>query len=235
MTEPPRPAPAGVAAPGGAVAAALRDVADLGMFFAVRVGGPDAGWHPVRDAYARGYDDLVTATAARYGTAELRVGASLVQLSHAARLWSPVLACAVLHGVVPSLTDLQRADDGMALRLPTASGTYAPDGPALAAKLYDTVVRGQLDVLAAGLRVKVAPRLLAGNAASALVGSARVLLTARPALRTPLTALTAELLATGRLAGTGGVTGPGPVFRRRSCCLLYRTPSGGTCGDCPLT
>ena len=27
----------------------------------------------------------------------------------------------------------------------------------------------------------------------------------------------------------------GVLPRRRSCCLYYRTPVGGMCGDCPLT
>ncbi|EFC84989.1 (2Fe-2S)-binding protein [Parafrankia sp. EUN1f] len=52
--------------------------------------------------------------------------------------------------------------------------------------------------------------------------------------------LTARLLATPPLAGTtvhsltldGQLVVPSVV--RRSCCLFYRVPGGGTCGDCPL-
>ncbi|WBB58112.1 (2Fe-2S)-binding protein [Streptomyces sp. WMMC500] len=225
---------AGQPLPRDVVARVLDDVAAVGPFFALAVGGPDDGWHPVGDTYARGAADLVAATAGRYGTAELRVGASLVQFGHASRLWSPVLACVLLHGVVPDLTRLQRADDGPALRLPVPAGRAAPAAGRLPEVLYDAVVTRHLEPLAAGLRVKVAAGLLYGNAASALVGAAAALRAARPALGDPLTRLTEALLATGRLAGTGVLTGPGPAFRRRSCCLYYRVPGGGLCGDCSL-
>ncbi|MEO3841723.1 MULTISPECIES: (2Fe-2S)-binding protein [unclassified Streptomyces] len=216
------------------VAAALEDVAALGPFFALAVAGPGDGWHPVAGTYARGAADLVAATAGRYGTAELRIGASLVQFGHASRLWSPVLACALLHGVLPDLTGLQRADEGPALRLPVPAGRPAPAAARLPEVLYEEVVTRHLEPLAAGLRVKVAAGLLYGNAASALVGAAAALRAARPALGDPLTRLTGALLCTGRLAGTGLLTGPGLTFRRRSCCLYYRVPGGGTCGDCSL-
>ncbi|MEV8596267.1 (2Fe-2S)-binding protein [Streptomyces sp. NPDC052012] len=227
-------APVTARAPEGAVAAALEDVAPLGGFFALTVGGPDHGWHPVTDTYAGGLTDLAEAVADRYGTRETRIGVSVVQLGHAARLWSPVLAGTLLHGIVPDLADLHRADDTAALRLPAPTGWYADRIPHLTDALYELVVEQHLAPLAAGLRIKISPRLLDGNAASALAGTAQVLLTARPDLRGPLTELTTALLATGRLAGTGHFTGPDLSFRRRSCCLLYRTSTGTTCGDCCL-
>ncbi|WP_411759680.1 (2Fe-2S)-binding protein [Streptomyces tunisiensis] len=216
------------------VAAALHDVASLGGFFALQVGGADDGWHPLARSYAAGFTDLAEAVARRHRTPEPRVDVSIAQLGHAARLWSPALACVVLHGIVPDLEELQRADDGPALRLPRPTGWYADrldEGPAHA--LYQQVTR-HLSALAAGLCVKVAPRLLDGNSASALAGAAHALLTLRPAVRGPLTALTTALLDTGRLAGTGVLTGPDLAFRRRSCCLYYRAPNGSKCGDCGL-
>lgn len=227
-------APAPARAPAAAVAAALEDVAALGGFFTLGVGGPDQGWQPVTDAYARGFTDLAEAVADRYDTRERRIGVSIAQLGHAARLWSPVLACTLLHGIVPDLARLHRADEGPALRLPAPTGWYADRIPHLTEALYELVVEQHLDALAAGLRVKISPRLLDGNAASALAGTAQVLLTARPDLRDPLTELTTDLLTTGRLAGTGHFTGPDLSFRRRSCCLFYRTPAGTKCGDCCL-
>ncbi|WP_282700187.1 (2Fe-2S)-binding protein [Streptomyces sp. CC219B] len=222
-------------APAPAVAEALKDIASLGSFFSIELGGPDDGWHPVEETYARGVADLITATAERYDTRELRIGASIVQLGHAARLWSPVLACTVVHGIVPDLTRLFRADDGPALRLPTVpDGWYAPEIPQLTDMLYEMVMTRQLEALAAGLRVKVAPGLLAGNAASALVEAARTVLAARANLREPLADLVGGLLSTGRLAGTGKIVGPDLGFRRRSCCLYYRAPSGVKCEDCSL-
>ncbi|MEN3585327.1 (2Fe-2S)-binding protein [Streptomyces sp. ZYX-F-203] len=221
-------------APAKAVATALEDAATLGGCFAVTLGGPERGWRPVTDAYPSGFGDLAGAIAERYDTRETRVGASLAHLGHAARLWSPVLACALGHGIVLDLSGLHRADHAPALRLPRPTGWYAEGLPPLAGTLYRVVVGEHLAPLAAALRPRLAPRLLDGNAASALTGTAQVLLRARPELRRPLTALTAELLATGRLADTGRLTDRDLAFRRRSCCLFYRTPSGGKCGDCCL-
>ncbi|MFE2048592.1 (2Fe-2S)-binding protein [Streptomyces sp. NPDC059459] len=216
------------------VTAALHDVAGLGGFFALRVGGEDDGWHPLARSYAAGFTDLAAAVARRHRTREPRVDVSIAQLGHAARLWSPALACAVLHGIVLDLDGLQRADDGPALRVPRPAGRYVDrvEGDPVRA-LYEQVT-GHLSALADGLRVKVAPRLLDGNSASALAGAAQALLALRPAVRGPLTDLTAALLDTGRLAGTGVLTGPDLAFRRRSCCLYYRAPAGSKCGDCGL-
>ncbi|MER6914408.1 (2Fe-2S)-binding protein [Streptomyces sp. NPDC000594] len=222
-------------APAPRVAEALEEAAAFGTFFTIERGGPDKGWHPVEEAYTAGCADLIAATCDRYGTREQRVGASVMQLGHAARLWSPVLACAVVQGIVPDLEGLHRADDGPALRLPASpTGWYVEGVPAMTEALYTVVVTRRLDALAAGLRVRVAPRLLAGNAASALVEAARAVLAARPDRRGILTAVVEGLLSTGRLSGAGKVTGPDLTFRRRSCCLYYRVPSGEKCEDCSL-
>ncbi|MFI2780511.1 (2Fe-2S)-binding protein [Streptomyces sp. ALB3] len=220
-------------APADAVAAALDGVADIGGFFALRVGGPDAGWHPVRHFYAHGFAGLSAAVSDRYRAPDLRVGVSIAQLGHAARLWSPVLASTLLHGIVPDLGALQHAGTGSEVRLPRPAGWYADRLPDRTGAMYAQVM-GHLSTLEAGLGVKIAPRLLDGNAASALAGSAGVLRAAHPGLRAPLTALVTELLATGRLVGTGRITGPDLAFRRRSCCLYYRAPTGAKCGDCCL-
>ncbi|MEU9642498.1 iron reductase [Streptomyces sp. NPDC048188] len=181
------------------VAAALHDVASLGGFFALRVGGPDDGRHPLAHSYQAGFTDLAEAVARRHRTSQPRVDVSIAQLGHADRLWSPALACVVLHGIVPDLEGLERADDGPALRVLRPAGWYAdrPGGGPVRA-LYEQVT-GHLSALADGLRVKIAPRLLDGNSASALAGAAHALLALRPAVRAPLTDLTTALVDTGRL------------------------------------
>jgi hypothetical protein len=214
------------------ISAQLADIASYRGFFAVTVGGDAAGWHPVEQSYADGCADLIDATVRRYHTADLRIGASLVHLGHAARLWSPVLACALAHGVIPGLGDLQLADDGAQLRIPEPVGQAVSSPPV--DLLYRVVVQQHLEPLAAGLRVKMAPALLYGNIASALVGASSALLSARPDLRRPITRITNSLLDTGGLAGSGEITGVDLTFRRRSCCLFYRTPVGSKCGDCAL-
>jgi hypothetical protein len=208
----------------------LAEISSYKGFFALAVGGAATGWHPVRQDYADGFAGLIDATAKRYHTTDLRIGASLVQLGHATRLWSPVLACALAHGVVPDLDDLERADDGAQLRLPGPIGEPAPD--ISAELLYRVVVQHHMQPFAAGLQVKLAPALLAGNIASALVGASRALLMARPDLRTRIVELTDALLDTGVLAGSGVITGSHLGFRRDSCCLFYRLPGRSVCGDC---
>ncbi|MFC6879416.1 MULTISPECIES: (2Fe-2S)-binding protein [Actinomadura] len=181
--------------------------------------------------------DLVTAVADRYGTSELRIGASIMQLGHAARLWSPTLACALTHRVVPDLAQVQRADGGAALRLPEATGRNLSDltEDQVSEVLYRVVVREHLEPLAAGLQVKVAARLLYGNTASALVEAGRAIVAGRPELGAPVVRLVTGLLGTGGLAGLGEITGPDLAFRRRTCCLYYRVPGGMQCTDCSLT
>jgi FhuF 2Fe-2S C-terminal domain len=212
------------------ISAELAEISSYGGFFALTVGGDAAGWHPVGQSYADGCADLIDATIQRYGITDLRIGASLVHLSHAARLWSLVLACVVAHGVIPDLTDLQRANDGTQLRLPEPVGE-AVRSPS-AHLLYRVVVERHMDPLAAGMPVKLAPGLLSGNIASALVGASTALLSARPDLRREIVTITEALLDTGNLAGSGTITAPDLGFRRHSCCLFYRIPGSSVCGDC---
>lgn len=211
---------------------ALDDIARYGGFFAISHGSTGPGWLPVSVCYADGYQDLIDATTVRYRTRDRRVAASLVQMSHASRLWSPVLACAVAHGVVPDLEGLHRASDSAELRLVVPEGIH-PTGN-LSAVLYRIVVQDHLEALAQRLRVKVATGLLYGNIASALVAATRALYSVRPELRDGATRLARELLQTGRLAGTGSVK-HNLAFRRSSCCLYYRVGDGAKCSDCALT
>jgi hypothetical protein len=216
------------------ISAALSEISSYGEFFTITTGGVGTGWQPVHRFYDNGCAELIDATAAHYGTADLRIGASLVQFSHASRLWSPVLACALGHGVIPDLTHLERADDAARLRLPDPIGEPVDRDHPPPDLLYRIVVQQHLEPLAAGLRVKMASGLLFGNAASALVGASLALQHARPDLREPATRLTESLLATGKLGNTGVITGPNLAFRRRSCCLYYRAPTGSKCSDCAL-
>ncbi|MGV0715167.1 (2Fe-2S)-binding protein [Mycolicibacterium sp. XJ662] len=213
------------------IVAPLSEIACYGGFFTITVGGDDRGWRPVQRCYADGCEDLIDITVDRYRSRDRRIAASTVQLSHASRLWSPVLACALGFGVVPDLTELYRKDDSTALRL--AHAVAAPVVPSADA-LYQVVVEQHLEPLADGLRVKLARGLLYGNAASALVAASRALITARPDLQPGIVAMTETLLATGKLTGTGILTGPVLQFRRRSCCLYYRASGGAKCHDCGL-
>lgn len=215
----------------------------LGGFFALRA-GEDADRHlptlaqaygPVRPDVHRA-DPLtvrVRRVSAALRTQEARVAASVAHQGLAARLWSVALGCAALHGAVPDLApDAVRWDpEGSApddLHLPEVRPL-----PGDAATVAAVVLHGHLEPLSAALRARhrVAPALLRGNAASALAAAAREITRhARPEAAARAARLARELLALPGLSGAGTPTATG--FRRRSCCLYYRVPGGGVCGDC---
>jgi FhuF 2Fe-2S C-terminal domain len=225
----------GLAADPAAVRAALAEAAAAGPFFTLSVGDDGRDWVPVGALYSAGLGELIAATGASLGVTEPRVAVATVHLGYAARLWSPVLHCALRQAVVPDLTGL-RVGTAPSLRLNLRRpGGWQVSGPAAQAALaYRMVVGCHLEPLRAHLPVKVATGLLHGNAAAAMTSALRLLAAAHPELGPRARALAQTLLATGVLRGTGELTGPGLEFVRRSCCLFYRVPGGGTCADCPL-
>lgn len=60
-----------------------------------------------------------------------------------------------------------------------------------------------------------------------------MLTTARPDHSIGATRLVESTLAHGTLSGTVVIDQPWS-FRRTSCCLFYRMPGAGVCGDCVL-
>lgn len=221
-----------VAGAAGDVAVALAEVAGVGSYFALAADDGAAGTVPVAELPF----DRLTARAQRgMGTDEARVAASTVHLGLAARLWSPVVGCALRYGLVPDLTGVRyRAADGTPVLPAPRAGGVPVHG--LADAVYESVVRGALRPLheAVHRHVKVADGLLWGNAAAALMGALHVLVAADPAASRPARRLADDLLSRDPLRGRGRFTGTGLAFRRASCCLYYRVPGGGLCGDCPL-
>ena len=214
---------------------ALAGAARSGPYFALSVGDDGQRWRPAAALYTGGLAGLVESTGTQLGVTEARVAASTVQLGYAARLWSPVLGCALQEGIVPDLTELRTGVAApMRLNLPEPRGWQPGGEEELAALAYRMVLTCHLEPLGVGLPVKVAAGLLHGNAAAAMTGALRVLACTRPDLERPARALAERLLDTGVLRGTGELTGPGLEFLRRSCCLFYRVPDGGLCSDCPL-
>jgi FhuF 2Fe-2S C-terminal domain len=206
----------------------------------------------------------VLAERAGLGPAELpeRVAASTVFLGLASRLISPALGAAVLGGVVPSLTLdglwwrpagggpvplAARAVTGQKIdrrdtACPAAERWDAADLDEVAALLSDRCVQGLTLPIAASFQAqfRLSPLVLRGNIASALAGAAGMLAVRFPGRAEAAGQLTARMLAAGPLAGTGRLVQPDPAGPRRflvrnSCCLFYRVPGGGLCGDCVLT
>ncbi|MBN0042910.1 (2Fe-2S)-binding protein [Streptomyces actuosus] len=223
--------------------AALRP---LGGFFLLRTtGAPPVRLPTLAQAYEGKRTDVygdplnfrVAKVAVGIQATEVRVAASVAHLGLAARLWSVALACAVLYDCIPDLDPrlLHWDPDGSAPDELRPAAVRPRPADSLSSQIVDEHLAPLEDALRA--RYRIAPGLLRGNAASALAGAAGQLdRWARAAGRTDAAerarALTAGLLRHPRLAGAGTLTGT--AFRRRSCCLYYRVPGGGVCGDCCL-
>jgi hypothetical protein len=233
-----------VTSPAGAPS--LAAAAALGPFFEVTdVPGP--GWvtwaelvdgDPLwqRVAY------VASTLAAGPGTPDVdgRIAASLTHLGLAARLLSPVLGAALLGGVLPVAepreVHLQLSGaNPLPLAMPTARSVRVADAGELAGALDREWLVPAVQALSVqvtahtGLSVQV----LTGNTVSAVAGALRMAAAAAPELTAVAAATLDAVLAGGSLAGTGRRRDDGG-FVRGSCCLLYRLPGAGTCGDCIL-
>lgn len=232
---------------------ALAEVAGIGPFFAVLTGPrPDEpGWRPLRELYTdpeplRARLEHVRGVLG----GDARTAASITFQGLAARVLSAPLATAVLHGLVPRLTP-----DTLHVRVceekpwplwwarpdPGSDHLAVPDPDDAAAALADLLLAPHLGALADAVRaqVPIAPGLLWGNVASSVAAGKRLVTGHRPETADRAAAVAARLLATGPLRGSGQLLAPRPpdrvwTFRRRSCCLYYRVPGGGLCGDCAL-
>jgi hypothetical protein len=200
------------------------ELASVGEYFAVEVGPSDSPSLAELHAGGRVLDERVANVARQLGTSERRVAASIMFQGLAARLWSPVVGAAAMGIDVPALDP--RTTHWAGGRLNTANG-------ALGGKPTD-VLDQHLEPLVTTIKTttRISAKILWGNAASALVGTVKVLLTARP--EAIGTELRDQLLRDERLAGTGHFDESGAGFRRTTCCLFYRVPNGGLCGDCVL-
>lgn len=228
---------------GAAVAPALAELTGLGPFFAVAAHAPGAvpasPWRSLselvddpdvlRDRVARVRGHLAAGNGRDPADIPLRVAASVAQLGATARLVSPVLGYALLTGGALDLSG--------AWWQPELGGAFplsVPDRDAgsIAATL-DGPVRGLID---AARPFSVSGRVLWGNVASAVNGAATMIVQARPDLAIPVAELAARVLAHPPLPATYDRSAG--VFRRRSCCLIYRAAPPEAprqlCGDCVL-
>jgi ferric iron reductase protein FhuF len=183
--------------------------------------------------------DLAFRQQARLTSVEARVAGSIHFLDVAARLLSPVLATAVLADTVPALTPRNtwcrpRHSGALTLGIAAARTEPAGDPESAAAQIRSLVIEPVLGPLARAYRDRfgLADLLLWGNVASALVGAAGQLACRRPETAARTDVLVRTLLGAAPLADS--VLRPPPGFLRNSCCLYYRLPDGGLCGDCVL-
>jgi iron complex transport system ATP-binding protein len=223
-----------VAAP--KTAALLAELSDVSPYFAVGTGPLDDGWRPVQQLYTDTalLDGIVGRVRARIDASEQRVAASTFFLGFAARLWSIGLGALAGHRLLPDLAPehllFREADGGISLHI---ENPVAWQGDDLEPVLADMVFAWHVAPLSAALRRlgPISDKLLRGNAASALLGAARVF--DRDATAGAGWQLARRLCADERLSDA--ILFNEASYRRTSCCLYYRTPGGGLCGDCVFT
>ncbi len=234
----------GATSPGGHSAgrrhtatSALAAAAAAGPFFAwTELPASADGWRPLTDlddpAVVSGRVRAARATLVdRFGLSPAqvpeRVVASVLFLGMAARLVSPPLAAVAIAGVlpVPRRADLwwRPVDSGPLPVAYTAVGTADP--AQFAAGIVDGLVEPLLAVVQD--RFRVSPKVLYGNVASALGGAVTMLRGSGRAGE-----VLEGLLREKPLAGAASVEQG--MLRRNNCCLYYRIPGGGYCGDCVL-
>jgi hypothetical protein len=217
---------------------ALVEAGQVGPYFATSPWLPDEGWRPLSELLdgsdaldervEQGRQLLEMMSGA---SVERRVAASTVHLGLAARLLSSPLATAVLAGVLPdwSVSALwwQPVQGGPMPLAAVPTGVLA----ASPVTFHELVVERLLAPLTAEFerRFHLSDQVLWGNVGSGLGGSAKMLRVARPDKGVAAFAFRDAVLGLGRLAGTIDELGV-----RRSCCLYYRVPGGGYCGDCVL-
>jgi len=223
------------------VRAVLADVGRVGPFFDVSTDPAeevDPTWRPLRDLAGSAELGARIAHVRRVlgeqagERVEERVAASIAVQGLAARLVSAPIAAVARHGVLPAL-----GPDSLFWRVsmtgpwPLWTDATGLRDPAELPRLVAEEIAAPLVEAVAGL---VSPRLLWGNVASSVAGAKRMLGDG------PATRVVEEVLAHPLLADAGERRAPEPpdrdwTFRRRSCCLYYRLPGGGKCGDCVLT
>jgi len=223
-------------APEARSVALLAELSNVGPYFAVGTGPVDDGWRPVAQLYTDTalLDGIVGRVRVRMDAAEQRVAASTFFLGFAARLWSIGLGALAGHRLLLDL-DAERLlfqESGGQIQL-HIEHPAAWQGDDLEPMLTDMVLDRHLAPLGTALRrlEPISGKLLRGNAASALLGAAHVF--DRNATNGPGWQLARRLCSDERLAAAIRFTET--AYRRTNCCLYYRAPRGGLCGDCVLT
>lgn len=238
-------------------APALDRLTAVGGYFALHPEVPDDGqrWRPVTDLLtdAPALAAAITCVAARLGTTDRIVAASVLQQGWASRLTSiyagtitlglplPDLAAPNLRYHQPATGPIDLALAGTARTAATATAATTATAPAPAPTLdpvtaWQRTTAEHLRPFHQALRrqVRLAHRQLWGNAAASFAGSLRALARAGHAelrwlVRQPW-ADPPELRHLGRWIDTPD----GLRFHRTTCCGLERLPHRGPCAGCPF-
>jgi ferric iron reductase protein FhuF len=231
---------------------ALSAAATLGPYFAVEHATRPDDWLPLTALTDR--DDttllnervaVVRAALARMagiaaGAVELRAAASIHALALCSRLVAPALGTASLTGTVLAVSpDRVRwspvASGPVPMYLEPAASHASHHPGELAQLIHEHVIEPSVApvVEAFAHAFRLSRRVLWGNVASALSGSVTMIGHARPDHADRAREIVAATIDTPRLKGSGAYSEAG-AFTRTNCCLYYRIPGGGYCGDCIL-
>lgn len=173
-----------------------------------------------------------------------QVATSALQMGLVSRLWSVSLSSAVLYGWVPRLAGdllVSSTDHGgpVPLGLQDPSAGVRVDSLSAAVTAIRSIIVPTVATLDQACHTvgRTALRVLQSNSASSLVGAARVLASQRPTAAGMAWTVARQVhhdpwLRTG---GRWSAAPPPASFRRTGCCLFYRLPGHGLCGDCVLT
>ncbi|MQA88167.1 MAG: hypothetical protein GEV03_26990 [Streptosporangiales bacterium] len=243
--------------------ATLRRSAGVGQLFALAVdtgaavdtAAGEPAWRRHEELLGPSGTELtsvIDAVRGQLGGGERRVAASMFVMGYATRLLAPALAGMLLDHRLPDLRPTRvrwryLPGEGLLLCCPAAAGWEPASGaagvsPALLERLRVDLVDGHLAPLLDAVRgvVPVSSALLWGNVASSAAGALRMLALHGAGTVAECESLGERLLAAPPLSGTGqlAVRSRREVrqlfFVRRNCCLYYRLPGGGKCGDCVL-
>ncbi len=175
---------------------------------------------------------------------EDRVAASTAHLGVLARLVSPAVALTTLTRHAPDLGahlwfrfDKHRLQARLDYAGLVDDAAWARADDSMTGPLVRALLLPFGDLLAG--TTGLTPVIVLGNTASALRGAVTVLRGASPAVGSVAEQLVGDLLTVSELSGSWVVAPDGPAgqirWRRQSCCLFYRIPGAGLCGDCVLT
>ncbi|MFJ2029808.1 (2Fe-2S)-binding protein [Streptosporangium sp. NPDC087985] len=246
---PDRPRPGLLPAEPRLATGALAEMSAISAYFEIATDPAEhaePAWRPLTDLFTdrKALSAMIADVGHRLGTSETRVAASILFQGLTARLWSPVVGAILIHDLLVDLAPIRvhwrPAPTGpLPLWAPRPVAWEITDPRRVAEPLYRNVVSELMEPLARAVQeiTEIAPGLLWGNAASALAGTLWTVTRQRPELAARAIPLGHELLSRGVLRGRGELAEPAPghlFFIRHSCCLYYRLPGGGKCGDCAL-
>jgi hypothetical protein len=240
------------------VAALLADLTAIGPFFAVGTGAlPGQRWVPVGalgDPHGPLADRIEAVEAALFAdfrgvetgpSRAVRVAASIAFQGIAAQIVAPLFAAVAVHGALPAAGAVGVARSlhwrpgggGPWLWWPAGGRAVACPDPTALGALVTELLAPIVDAVRA--QAAVAERVLWGNVASSVASARQLVAAGRPDAAPRAAAVGRHLLTTAPFAATASLRDPAPpdvgwTFQRRSCCLYYRVPVGGICGDCVL-